>query len=219
MTIFQDPNDEFHDARLAWERQYEKGYFLNEPVQHELPDIVQRFKAQGIQRILDHGCGSGRHTIYLAKHGFEVFGLDIAPTGLTATIHKLAEEGLTGHTSLADILQLPYEDDFFDAIISIRVIHHNRIVVIRLTVEEMRRVLKPGGLLWATVPVPKSHGSKHGQEIEPGTWVPTSGIEKGLPHHLFTEDGLRDLFQHFTILELRVFSMSHYSILVQKPTG
>ncbi|MHA2427155.1 MAG: class I SAM-dependent methyltransferase [Candidatus Hermodarchaeia archaeon] len=217
MTIFPDSHDEFHDARQAWERQYEKGYFLNKPIQHELLDIAQQFKSHGVRRVLDHGCGSGRHTVYLAKQGFEVFGLDIAPTGLSTTIHKLAEEGLTGHTSLADILQMPYENGFFDAIISVRVIHHNRIAVIRKTVEELRRVLKPYGLLWVTVPVPKGHGSRYGQEIEPGTWVPTSGIEKGLPHHLFTEDGLRELFQHFTILEFKEFALSHYSVLVKRP--
>ena len=217
MTIFPDFDDELREARFAWERQYEKGYFLNEPIHTELPAIVQRFKSHGVRRVLDHGCGSGRHTVYLAQHGFEVFGLDIAPTGLSATIQKLAAEGLTGHTSLADILQMPYEDEFFDAIISIRVIHHNRIAVIRKTVQEMQRVLKPNGLIWVTVPVPQGHGSKHGTEIEPGTWVPSRGIEKGLPHHLFTEVGLRELFQHFSILELQEFAQSHYSVLVKHP--
>ena len=184
-----------------------------------MSDIAQRFKSHGVHRVLDHGCGSGRHTVFLAKQGFEVFGLDIAPTGLTTTIQKLAAEGLTGHTTLADILQLPYDDDFFDAIISVRVIHHNRLAIIRKTVQELWRVLKPTGLLWVTVPVSEGHGSKHGEEIEPGTWVPSGGIEKGLPHHLFTEDEFRRLFQHFRILALRVFSMSHYSLLAEKPTN
>lgn len=217
MTIFTHSNDEFHEARYAWERQYQKGYFLHEPVHRELPKIAQRFKTHVVTRVLDHGCGSGRHTVYLASQGFEVFGLDIAPTGLSTTIQKLATEGLTGHVTLADMLQLPYEDEFFDAIISVRVIHHNRLAVIRETVEEMRRVLKPQGLVWVTVPVPKGHGSKHGREIEPDTWVPSGGIEKGLPHHLFTEARLRDLFQQFSILELREVSFSHYSLLAAKP--
>jgi len=219
VTTFTHSNDEFHEARFAWERQYRKGYFIHEPVHHELADIAHRFKSLGVKRVLDHGCGSGRHTVYLAVKGFEVFGLDIAPTGLSITIQKLASEGLTGHVTLADMLQLPYEDDFFDAIISVRVIHHNRLAVIRETVEEMQRVLKPGGLIWVTVPVPKGHGSKRGREIEPGTWVPSGGIEKGLPHHLFTEERLRKLFHRFSILELHVFSLSHYSLLAENPKG
>ncbi|MFX1318509.1 MAG: methyltransferase domain-containing protein [Promethearchaeota archaeon] len=217
MTRFTHSNDEFPDARYAWERQYRKGFFLNEPVHRELPDITKRFKSHGVNRVLDHGCGSGRNTVYLAAQGFDVFGLDIAPTGLSTTIEKLASQGLSGHVTLADILQLPYDDAFFDAIISVRVIHHNRLAIIRETVEEMRRVLRSGGLIWVTVPVPQGHGSKQGREIEPGTWVPCGGIEKGLPHHLFTETRLRTLFQSFSILEFRVFSSSHYSLLAEKP--
>jgi ubiquinone/menaquinone biosynthesis C-methylase UbiE len=219
VTIFTHSNDEFHNARFAWEKQYQKGYFLNEPVHRELPQIAKCFKSHGVNRILDHGCGSGRNTVYLAEKGFEVFGLDIAPTGLSTIIQKLATEDLTGHVTLADMLQLPYEDHFFDAIISVRVIHHNRLAVIRETVEEMQRVLKPGGLVWVTVPVPQGHGSKYGRKIEPGTWVPSGGIEKGLPHHLFTETGLRKVFRRFSILDLQVFSSSHYSLLAENPKG
>jgi SAM-dependent methyltransferase len=218
VSAFTHFNDEFHDARGAWEKQYKKGYFLGEPIQEELPAIIQRFKSHGVSSILDLGCGSGRHTVYLAKQGFDVFAVDIAPTGLDVTMQKLAAQDLKGHMTLADILHLPYQDRFFDAIISIRVIHHNRVAIIRNTVAEIWRVLRPQGLVWITVPVPKGHSSRGGQEIEPGTWIPDDGIEKGLPHHLFTEPELHELFQHFTILDFRVFSMSHYSLLAEKPT-
>ncbi|MFX0168398.1 MAG: class I SAM-dependent methyltransferase [Candidatus Hodarchaeota archaeon] len=210
--------DEFHKARLAWDKQFERGYFLHEPIQREMPRITQHLRIQGVHRVLDLGCGSGRHTAYLAKEGFAVFALDIAPSGLSATLRKLATERLTGYVLLADIRQLPFGAELFDAIISVRVIHHNRIALIHQTVEEMWRVLTPHGLVWVTVPVPKGHGSKHGLEIEPGTWVPHHGIEKGLPHHLFTEDELKELFHRFSILQLRVFETSHYSLIAQKPS-
>ena len=182
-----------------------------------MPEIVERFKSHDVNFVLDHGCGSGRHVVYLTEQGFEVLGLDIAPTGLHALLGKFTSDEFASHLALADILHLPFEDEAFDAIISVRVIHHNRLALIRKTVNEMWRVLKPGGLIWITVPVPKGHGSTDGIEIEPGTWVPTGGIEKGLPHHLFTEDELQELFQHFSILELQVFSLSHFSVLVKKP--
>ena len=208
--------DEFHEARMAWERQYEKGAFLRESIQQEIPRIARMFQTQALHQILDLGCGSGRHSLYLAQQGFEVFGLDIAPTGLRATKEKLDAEGLMGDLTLADIIQLPYTEAAFDAIISVRVIHHNRIVLIRRTVDEIWRVLRPGGLVWITIPVPKGHGSKSGREIEPGTWVPCHGIEAGLPHHLFSEDELRELFQKFTTVDLRVFKLSHHSLIAQK---
>ncbi|MFX1565964.1 MAG: class I SAM-dependent methyltransferase [Promethearchaeota archaeon] len=216
MKVLQGSDDEFRDGRLAWERQYEKGAFLDQSIQGELPDVAHQFKVNGVKHVLDHGCGSGRHTLFLAQQGFDVYGLDIAPSGLQNTRQRLATFGFANNVTLADILHLPFQNNFFDAIISVRVIHHNRIAVIRQYVEEMWRVLRPQGFIWVTVPVPKGHASKDGHEIEPGTWVPTRGIEKGLPHHLFTEGGLRNLFQRFEIRSLQTFSLSHYSLLAKK---
>ena len=208
--------DEFREARMAWERQYEKGAFLRESIQREVPRLAQIFQSRDAHHVLDLGCGSGRHTLFLTQQGFEVVGLDISPTGLRTTKTKLDSEKLSGHFTLADIIQLPFANAVFDAVISVRVIHHNRIGLIQQTVNEIWRVLQPEGLVWITVPVPRGHGSKDGCEIEPGTWVPHHGIEAGLPHHLFSEEELRALFQQYSILNLRVFKTSHYSLLAQK---
>ncbi|MDO8056898.1 MAG: class I SAM-dependent methyltransferase [Candidatus Hermodarchaeota archaeon] len=209
--------DEFREARMAWERQYEKGAFLRESIQSEMSRIAEMFQTHDVRRVLDLGCGCGRHTLYLAQQGFEVVGLDIAPSGLRATKTKVDSEELSGYYTLADIIRLPFADAVFDAVISVRVIHHNRLALIQQTVDEIWRVLQLEGLVWITVPVPKGHGSKGGREIEPGTWVPHHGIEAGLPHHLFTEGELRELFQRYDIVSLHIFKTSHYSLLAQKP--
>ena len=108
MTTFPENDDEFREARLAWERQYEKGYFLNQSIQPEMPEIVERFKSHDVNFVLDHGCGSGRHVVYLAEQGFEVIGLDIAPTGLNALMEKLIEDEFTSYLTLADILPISH---------------------------------------------------------------------------------------------------------------
>lgn len=216
MTRF--PRRDIQDGRLAWERAYARGAFLNQPIDSEMPRYATQFKARGAKRILDLGCGTGRHTVFLAKNGFDVFGLDIAPSGLCATLQTLSKAGLIAHVTLSDIQQLPFEDAFFDAIISLRVIHHNRLLAIQETVSEMHRVLKPLGLVWVTVPVPQNHPSRNGKEIEPGTYVPINGLEAGLPHHLFTKNELITLFQRFSILELHIHSEGHYSLLAEKST-
>jgi len=49
---------------------------------------------------------------------------------------------------------LPYADGFFDAVVSVQVIHHARIAAIRRLVDEITRVLKPGGLVFVISPSP-----------------------------------------------------------------
>jgi cyclopropane fatty-acyl-phospholipid synthase-like methyltransferase len=197
---------------------YAKGQFLRQPLHSEMTKIAKHFVSRKVKRVLDLGCGSGQHTVFLAKQGFDVFGLDIAPTGLSETIHLLAEAEVTAHVTLSDIQQFPYDDTFFDAIISIEVIHHNPVSAIEETISEMWRVLKPEGIIWVTVPIPRGHPSKRGVEIEPQTFVPQEGFEKGMPHHLFTQAELETVFQDFSILDLHIHDNRHYSLLAEKPS-
>ena len=207
------------DDKTAWERLYAKGEFMRREVDPEIGGRARLFRSRGVRRVLDLGCGSGRHMVFMAKEGFEMFGLDFAPSGLCETLRVLGKKGLSGHVALFDMQRLPYDSEFFDAVISIRVIHHNRLKAIQETVSEIRRVLKSGGLVWVTVPKPKYTSGIGGQEIEPGTFVPQEGREKGIPHHHFTWEGLLDLFQDFKVINLKLSGKSYHSLLAEKTNG
>jgi len=62
-------------------------------------------------------------------------------------------------------------------------------------------VINDGGIAFVTV-AGKKHQDLAYEEIEPGTYVPLAGTEKGLPHHIFTEDELWREFEHFQIQEI-----------------
>jgi hypothetical protein len=70
----------------------QEGRFFNEPHQ-ALPGFVEQLNQAGAQCVLDLGCGSGRHVVYLAQQGFEVYGLDNSPNGLELTQRWLSEAG------------------------------------------------------------------------------------------------------------------------------
>ncbi len=112
------------------------------------------------ERVLDLGCGEGRHAIatYLSAD-VQVVGLDIALDDLRNAREKLAplEAQLTGaderrHFSLAaaNALALPFADSTFDKIICSEVLEH--IADYRAVLAEVRRVLRPGGQLCVSVP-------------------------------------------------------------------
>ena len=169
-----------------------------------------------VNRILDIGCGTGRHTVYLAAQGFHVYCLDSSPTALKLTIDKLSQQNLHAHLTFHDMTALPYDDEFFDAIICVQVIHHNVIAKIHETVGEINRVLKVGGLIWITVPVSKNEPSENQEEIEPGTFIPLNGIERGLPHHYFTRDEILSLFEGFSVIDFHLDPFNHHSLLARK---
>ena len=178
------------------------GAFFVEP-QEDMPKIVKAFKRNKVEKVLDLGCGSGRHTVYLAKHGFSVYGLDIAPEGLKLTRQSLRKGNVTARLKLGSIYErLPYRNKFFDAILSTQTLHHAGIEDIRRTIKEMERVLKPGGRIFVTVQriVLKKHSDAI--FIAPRTYIPTSGDEKDLPHYLFDKRSIRKEFSNFTISKI-----------------
>jgi len=56
-----------------------------------LPKFVKLLRKIKAKKILDLGCGTGRHVIALAKRGFEVYGIDTAKKALNLTKERLKE--------------------------------------------------------------------------------------------------------------------------------
>jgi SAM-dependent methyltransferase len=168
-----------------------------------MPEVAGRLRDHGCRRVLDLGCGSGRHVVYLAQQGFVVLGLDNSPTALQLTREWVGQETLRALLARADMRRpLPVPAGSFDAVVSTQVIHHALLDTVRRTAAELGRVVRPGGMLFVTVPL-KPDDDDTFQEIEPGTLVPVTGAEKGLLHHFFTPDELRSILPLFLVFETR----------------
>lgn len=63
-------------------------------------------------RILDIGCGTGRHAIELTKRGYSVTGVDLSESMLTKAREKAETTGLNIDFQLADARNLPFEQEF-----------------------------------------------------------------------------------------------------------
>lgn len=193
-----------------WEERFygKEGLFRQEifRIPHQdLPKFIELLQGMDAKRILDLGCGTGRHVITLAKQGFRVFGIDVSKKALKVTEERLNEGGLEADLKMGDIYKrLPYEDNWFDAVISIKVLHHAKVSEIRKLIRELERVMRPCGILMIEVPKSgKRHGRKRYKKLETGTFTPLQGPEKGMPHHIFrNEYELRRFFSNFDILDI-----------------
>jgi SAM-dependent methyltransferase len=198
-----------------WDKVFKtEGRFFPNPFPR-FNEVVQMFKDHGCSEILDLGCGSGRHLVHLVKEGFRTIGLDISPTGLRLTREWADKEGLEADLVLADMREpLPFRDDSFKGVLSTQVIHHSRIVGVRRAIQEIWRVLASEGVAFVTVSGRKDETES--EEIEPGTIVPLTGPEKGLPHHIFSEETLKEEFRAFHLMDFSVRAEGKVLVIVAR---
>lgn len=195
-----------------WEKIYQQNRW---PRQEPVPlfhEVVPTFQSRKCRRILDLGCGNGNYLVPFAEKDFDMIGADISPAGLNVSRQRLLSKSMPVSLVQCDFrLPLPFRNCSFDGIWSVQSIHHARIDVIRLTIQELWRVLTPNGYMIVSVAGGLDDEYPY-KEIEPGTYVPLEGSERGLPHHIFSEDEMRKEFQMFAIEN--VYSRLHGKILV-----
>lgn len=104
-------------------------------------------KFEGL-KALDGGCGGGRYSAALSRFGFsEVTAIDFSPINVKTVKRNTQKFGIDNiKVQQASALELPFEDDTFDFVFSNGVLHHT--ANIQQGVNELVRVLKPGGLGW-----------------------------------------------------------------------
>src|SRR5947207_3388085 len=97
--------------------------------------------------VLDAGCGTGVHSIRVAKAGFNVKAIDISKAVVEDARRRAAQAGVGQITDfdVADVTQLPFADGQFETIFSWGVLIH--VPDIEKGLRELVRVLKPGGRL------------------------------------------------------------------------
>jgi len=123
--------------------------------------LTVRYERLGLQagdRVLDMGCGGGRHAFEAFRRGARVVALDAEDSELkdVAILFAAMEEagesgpGAVGAPLNGDAVHLPFADATFDRIIAAEVLEH--IPADAAAIGELTRVLRPGGTMAVTVP-------------------------------------------------------------------
>jgi len=116
-----------------------------------------RLRVRNGSRVLDLGSGGGRHAYEALRRGATLVALDYDAALLKdvrATVAAMCESGeldvWPGGSVNANALDLPFPDNSFDAIVASEILEH--IWDDRRAIDELTRVLRPGGRLAVTVP-------------------------------------------------------------------
>jgi len=136
-----------------------------------IPNFLPELENLKEQKILDAGCGVGLWSIYAAKNGGKIFGIDIQPGMIREARIKATKAKLENQVDfiIGDVANLLYRAEYFEKAISINVACNLPKSSLYKHFKEFHRVLKKGGK--AIVAVPISHeilftnGKKSSKEI------------------------------------------------------
>jgi cyclopropane fatty-acyl-phospholipid synthase-like methyltransferase len=114
------------------------------------PEVVEAIEGPAALkpgRALDLGCGTGTNSLYLARHGWEVVGVDLAAAAVRKARRKAQESGLSVDFYTADVTRLDFLQPLFDLALDIGCFHaldNEGRVRYR---DQLRRSLGPGARL------------------------------------------------------------------------
>jgi ubiquinone/menaquinone biosynthesis C-methylase UbiE len=182
----------------GWERIYQQEGDLGFRVLPKIRRIAGVFKTINFHKILDLGCGTGRHAIFLAQNGFYVQADDLSPTGIKIARKKAKSLNISNiRFKQHDMKAIPFSDSSFDAVICTWTIYHATQKEMMRIMAEIYRVLKPDGILVTDFLTTKDSTYGLGVEIEKDTFVGQKPGEEDVPHHYATRDEIRKLLNGF----------------------
>ncbi len=195
-----------------WEKEWDEFYaggkdiiwHPGESVVRFINSTVKNVKKEGkrVERILDIGCGNGRHISYLTKEGFHACGIDISQKSLDIAAKWLAETmcaGAVTELKKGCVTAIPYPDEYFDVVICFGVLDHLFFDDIETAIAEIDRVLKPEGLVFLSLRSTRDTDCGRGDEVEHNTFMIDGNIEQGLPQHFFDAVEIKDMLVDFSL--------------------
>lgn len=112
------------------------------------PEVIEIAARLPAGRAVDLGCGYGRSSIYLARRGWEVDGVDFIPLAVAGALARAEQAGVGRRANfhLAKVTHMPFLSGLYDLAIDVGCMHALDEAELRLYADEVYRLLRPGGL-------------------------------------------------------------------------
>lgn len=227
-------------CKTEWERSYAKRdnfvFYPHEEVIRFVSKYIRKrtglnqfdevAKDTDKRRVLDLGCGIGRHVMYCHDMGLEAYGLDLSESAI-ATAKEWAgirgTQDIVSRVLAGDARKLPWNNGFFQFAVSHGVLDSMSFEIARATTIELARVMAPSGLFYCDLI--SGDDSQHAREFS-GEEIVEGPHETDTVQLYFNLALIRSLFEDlFEIVECNLIRreevlkgghISRYHLILRK---
>ena len=169
------------------------------------------WKKENKMRILDLGCGLGRHSMLFYDYGFKVTATDITPYCLKYLRNWQIERGISFPVVEADMLNMPFEANSFDCIYAYHVLSHTNLEGFKKMFSDIYKMLDTDGEIFFDVLSKKCDlFTKSGfPKLDSNTILSKYESELDIPHICFDYEELVSILSNFNLLEVKEIRTAH----------
>lgn len=176
---------------IFWAGSEEKDYW-KEPDPFVL-ELIASYPPEKFPRVLDLGCGMGRHALVFARHGYQVTAVDSSQIALAQVEEKAKKMRVPVKNILGDYRAPLFADESFDMVICYNVIYHGLREEMVRAINLCQKYLKPGGVLFLTCPTRDDGKYGDGEQIAPHTFLSENSTHPDAVHY-FSDSNDIDCF-------------------------
>lgn len=181
-----------------WEEIYSQGDSnLEYPNEMFVRIFNKKFKGQG--RVLDYGFGAGANLLHIAQLGNEAYGVEVSESAISLTKEKLKKNHLKADLKQIFSSLIPYEDEYFDVVVAWQVLVYNTEEDLKRALQEIVRVMKPGGLFIGTMTAEGDISHKLSEKVGEYEYVSRVPKQEGAKCIIISEENLSEFFGEFEI--------------------
>ncbi len=165
------------DAFKKWAAAYDRFRQEGQALAYPSETLVRLFKGDYVpglakdfsgKSVLEVGVGNGNNAVFMASLGLEVCGTEVQQEICDSTSSLFDQLGCQGNFQVGVNLDLPFEDNRFDFLISWNVLHYeDNEAHIEAGIREYARVMKPGGRLFLSTTGPEHNILESSESLGP----------------------------------------------------
>ena len=163
------------------------------------------WKSENKIRLLDLGCGLGRHSMLFYDYGFKVTACDITPYAIEYIKNWQKERNISFDVIECDMLNMPFKDNSFDCIYAYHVLSHTNLEGFKKLFDKIYDILDTNGEIYFDVLSKKCFLYKESgyPKIDNNTILSKAENEMDVPHICFDYEELKEILSKFEMVNIK----------------